>query len=105
MAPTDEASLYRWIFALMAGYLLLTYIVRRIRTGRWTDQSNKFLLTHVFDGATFAGSVTLLWGIMDDDVLKAIGSTKLFLVIAGIAGAIYSIHALGGIGDGNGDPT
>lgn len=36
----------------------------------------------------------LLYGVLDDDALKAIGSTKPFLLIAGLAGILYELHAL-----------
>ena len=73
---------------------MVTYAARWWRTGRFSAESNQFLLAHVFDSATFAGSAMLLWGIMDDEVLKAIGSTRPFLLVAGLAGLIYSVHAL-----------
>lgn len=48
----------------------------------------------VFDAGTFAISAMLLWGVIDDDVLAAIGSTKPFLLVAGFFGILYALHAL-----------
>jgi hypothetical protein len=48
----------------------------------------------VFDGVTFGTSVVLLWGILDPRILEFLGDTTLFLIVAGLAGLVYSIHAL-----------
>ncbi len=72
-------------------YLILAYLFRAIAGGRDGESS---YLTKVFDGVTAATSVSLLWGIMDPVVMVAIGETKLFLMIAGIAGLGYSTKAL-----------
>jgi hypothetical protein len=52
------------------------------------------MLTRIFDAGTFSGSIMLLLGLLNDTVLKAIGSTKPFLLIAGLAGVLYGLHAL-----------
>ena len=48
----------------------------------------------VFDAGSFAISVMLIWGVFDDNVLKALGSTKPFLLVAGFFGILYGLHAL-----------
>ena len=48
----------------------------------------------VFDSATFAASVVLLLGFVDNAVLTALGSTKPFLLVAGLAGACYGVYVL-----------
>ena len=40
---------------------------------------------------TFAWSVMLLWGIMDNAVMRLITDTKTFLIFAGLAGLIYAL--------------
>lgn len=55
---------------------------------------SRFSMSKVFDSATFAGSLILLMGIFEPTVLAAIGSTKPFLLLAGFAGIVYSLHAL-----------
>jgi hypothetical protein len=35
-----------------------------------------------------------MWGMFDETVLKALGDTKPFLIIAALAGLIYCMHAL-----------
>lgn len=91
--PIDEPGLYRWILFLMVGYLALAYIIGCARAWRITSDYKEFL-TRIFDSTTFAGSVVLLWGIIDPPILKLLGTTTLFLLIAGVAGVAYSIHAL-----------
>jgi hypothetical protein len=36
----------------------------------------------------------LLMGIVQPDLMKVIGSTKPFLLVAGLVGILYSLHAL-----------
>jgi hypothetical protein len=48
----------------------------------------------VLDAATFAMSVLVLLGVIDELVIKALGDTALFLVIAGLVGVVYSLRAL-----------
>jgi hypothetical protein len=78
----------------MIVYLLAAYGCFRVRKGMWRDPTNKFLLTRVFDSATFAGSVMLIIGIVEPAILLLIGNTKPFLIVGGIAGVVYSLHAL-----------
>lgn len=87
----------------MVLYLVLTYLIRKKRVGVFFDQANALIINHIFDATTFAGSIMLLWGIVDPVVLAAIGNTKLFLLIAGLAGVAYSLQALKYVGaNGNG---
>lgn len=79
----------------MVGYLFLAYFFRWYKTRQlFSDQSYRVLLPRIFDSATFAASVMLVLGILNDDVLRAIGSTKPFLLVAGLAGILYGIHAI-----------
>jgi uncharacterized YccA/Bax inhibitor family protein len=96
--PTDEVSLYQWILALMVAYLVIVYVACWFKTGNISNE-NRFVLTRIFDGATFSGSLVLLGGIVDDDLLKLLGDTKPFLLIAGLAGLIYSLHSIAGAAD------
>lgn len=75
-------------------YLAAAYIFHRCRKGIWGDPTNRFLLTRVFDSATFAGSIMILVGVVEPSVLRLIGNTTPFLIVGGIAGVVYSIHAL-----------
>jgi hypothetical protein len=79
----------------MAIYLALVYVFHWYREGKICFLPKDSILTRIFDSATFAGSIMLLWGIMDPTVLKALGDTKPFLIVAGVGGFIYCIHALG----------
>lgn len=92
--PVDTVGLYRWVLMILAAYLVTAYAVRYAKTKTFTNGSNRFLLSHVFDGSTMAGSVILLWGIVDPAILRIIGETTMFLMIGGVAGVVYSIHAL-----------
>lgn len=78
----------------MVVYLLAAIAIRWWCGGFKTDDPTRFVLTHVFDGVTMATSLLILWGVMDDNILKLIGNTKPFLLIAGFAGFAYAIFAL-----------
>jgi hypothetical protein len=48
----------------------------------------------VFDAVTFSCSILLLIGVViDREVLKLMGDTTWFLIVAGAFGVIYSVHA------------
>lgn len=51
-------------------------------------------ITRVFDSLTFSSSALLLLGIFQPSILTLIGSTKIFLLVAGFGGLVYGIHAL-----------
>ena len=52
------------------------------------------MLTQLFNGVTFAGSGAIIWGIMDPKVMTIVGGTTMFLLVAGLAGVLYSVREL-----------
>ena len=90
--PADEDDFYLWILCLTAGYVVLAYSVGFFR--RSSIHHGHFGPARVFDGSTFAVSFMLLMGIVQPDLMKVIGSTKPFLLVAGLVGIVYSLHAL-----------
>ncbi len=91
--PVNDNGLYRWIAVLMVTYLVVSYFARWCKF-RKISADHRLVLTRIFDSATFSGSFMLLAGVMDEDLLKLLGSTKPFLLVAGLAGIIYSLHSL-----------
>jgi len=51
-------------------------------------------INRVFDSATFSGSALVLVGLVEPSVLALLGSTKPFLLIAGVVGVIYGLHSM-----------
>lgn len=92
--PADSAGLYRWILLLLIGYMIMAYMLRYSRGEHYTDTGHEFMLTQLFNGTTFAGSSAVLWGVMDPDVMKIVGDTTMFLLLAGVAGVLYSLRQL-----------
>jgi len=90
--PADEDDFYLWILCLIVGYVILAYAISFFRKNKM-NQGN-FGPARVFDGSTFAGSFMLLMGIVQPDLMKVIGSTKPFLLVSGLVGIVYSLHAL-----------
>jgi len=52
------------------------------------------MLTLLFNGITFGGSLCVMWAVVDPAVMKIMGDTTMFLMVAGIAGLIYSVREL-----------
>jgi hypothetical protein len=52
------------------------------------------VVNRVFDSLTFSSSGLLLLGIFEPTILALIGSTKIFLLVAGVGGFLYGIHRL-----------
>lgn len=48
----------------------------------------------IFDAATFSSSLMALASIFDPKLLLILGDLKGFLIIAGLCGGFYSLHAL-----------
>lgn len=77
----------------MVGYLAVTLIVNLCRFGTLLHD-RKELIGHIFDASMFAGSALLMAGIVDKSVLILLGNTKPFLLIASLAGVLYSIKEI-----------
>jgi hypothetical protein len=75
----------------MAAYVVVAYACNYLLH---EPDHRKAHVPIIFDGVTFCTSVMLLWGIVDPKILVLLGNTKLYLVIAGIAGLLYSLGAL-----------
>jgi hypothetical protein len=95
-APASELALYAWLTILIVAYLgvAYTFCLLRCFAGARSWPTNRFFIQKLFDGVTFAGSLMLFLGIFDPVVLRLIGNTTLFLIIASLAGVGYSLHAL-----------
>jgi len=90
--PTDENEVYQWIAVITAIYLAVAYSIQYFKKGFQAQDAHQ--MTRIFDGTTFAGSIMLMLGFFYPTVLKAIGSTHAFLLVAGFGGIIYGLHAL-----------
>ena len=77
-----------WLGILVVGYIAIRGLVALWRKGEPLSQAA------ALDGATFAGSVMVGVGAFDPDVLKAIGDTTLFLIIAAVVGISYTVKEL-----------
>ena len=77
----------------MLAYVVVACLINYIRHGT-IQHPNKEIISVLFDGSLFAGSIVLLIGVVYEPVLKEIGDTKPFLLIAGAAGAVYPLVAL-----------
>jgi hypothetical protein len=92
LLPSTEEDLFLWMTVISVAYLLLGYSLQYKTKG--LGDVDRFALTRVFDAITFSGSMMLLIGMGVPRVLNAIGSTRLFLLTAGLAGFVYGVHAL-----------
>jgi hypothetical protein len=92
LLPETEEALFLWMAILCVLYLGAAYYLQYKKDKGFGDE--RFALPRVFDAITFSGSLMLLIGMAAPKVLHAIGSTKLFLLTAGLAGFVYGLHAL-----------
>jgi hypothetical protein len=72
-----------WILAIAVLYLL----AKAIRQKPVNAQA-------VLDATSFAGSIIVLLAVVDKDTLQALGDSTVFLITAGLIGAVYGIPAL-----------
>jgi hypothetical protein len=87
--PRNETEFYLWAFLLIILYVVFSSAVHLARGRRKYE-----IPALVFDAATFSGSVLLLIGVViDREVLRLMGDTTWFLIIAGVVGLIYTIQA------------
>ena len=91
----EKGDVYQRLLILMMLYYIFLF-ARRLFAQRKLFAISAFphSLGCVFDAATFASSLLLLWGIFNPTILAMIGDTKPFLLIAGVGGMVYSINAL-----------
>lgn len=75
----------------MALHLVIAYISCWRRTNGFEPERT---INRVFDSVTFSSSSLLLVGIFDPQVLILIGSTKIFLLVAGVGGFLYGLHSM-----------
>jgi hypothetical protein len=90
--PETEDDLWRWVLGLMVACLATAIAVWKVRSS--APVTDVLLAAKVFDSATFAMSLMLLIGIVQPTVLALIGNTKPFLIVAALAGLIYSGRSL-----------
>lgn len=77
----------------MAVYIGLAYAIQYLRGTKVKDH-HKVGIERVFNGVTFASSLVLLAGVVDQQLLQLIGSIKPYLLFAAAIGIVYSLVAL-----------
>ena len=94
--PATAHQLYAWNASLLAIYAVFAWILDGIYKATSKGASSAALrpADFLFNGATFSASCLIALGIYDDGVLKLIGDTTGYLILAGMAGMGYSLLAL-----------
>jgi hypothetical protein len=87
--PVTPQAVGQWLLVLSILYWICKEIIISVRGHR--SNSDFGIMA---DAGTFATSLLLVYGLWDEDVLKAIGDIKLFLVIAGLGSLRYTLKAL-----------
>jgi hypothetical protein len=75
-------------------YMGVAYWTRYARSRDWDAAGNEFMLAQLFNAVTFAGSLAIIWGVIDPAVMEIIGDATMFLLVAGLAGLLFSIREL-----------
>ncbi|CAK0749449.1 conserved membrane hypothetical protein [uncultured Gammaproteobacteria bacterium] len=92
--PKTSDELYRLYLILCISYLAASYIVWGVvRLWAGNVQTMNYV-NRIFDSITFSTSLLALAAIFDNGVFLLLGDMKPFLIIAGLCGVTYSIHAL-----------
>jgi heme/copper-type cytochrome/quinol oxidase subunit 2 len=89
--PVDETGLYRWLFIGVVAYVLVAYLICLCRFRRIPQRHVQPIAANAAAAST---SAALLWGVVDPSILALIGATTPYLIVAGITGLGYSLHAL-----------
>jgi hypothetical protein len=94
--PRTTDDLYRWTLIVVVAYVAAAYLIcfGRAALRRGGLPSGRFGTTKLYDGATFAASLLLLIAVADPAVFALIGNTKPFLIVAGLGGAVHTLHEL-----------
>jgi formate/nitrite transporter FocA (FNT family) len=92
LLPATEEGVYFWMALLAIIHIAIATIVQ-ISASDWATLERQ-ILRRIFEGVVFSTSMILLVGLMDAQVLTALGDTKPFLFVAGLAGLVYSAFAL-----------
>lgn len=92
LIPKTEDDVYIFNLFTTTIYLFVAYGIQWAKKRDFGRPDT--ILTRVFDGVTFSSSLLILAAIVSPDVLKALGNTKLYLIVAGLGGIIYSMYAL-----------
>ncbi len=77
---------------MFIAYVVLSYVVVAWRRHKTAGEIP--ILTIIFNGSTFAFSITLLWGFFDPAIMTLMGNTNYYLMFAGVAGAVYALHEI-----------
>jgi hypothetical protein len=92
LLPATEGGVYLWMAVLAIIHIVIASILQVRATD--LDTLEQQVLRRIFESVVFATSVTLLVGLMNEQVLRALGDTRPFLFVAGLAGLVYTVFAL-----------
>lgn len=89
--PHDHESLAVWTLAITIAYFVVAIF---ILTFRRRTRDFTYWMKSIFDGVLFAGSVVLLWGVFDRNILVYFSELTTFLIISGLAGSAWGLFSL-----------
>ena len=94
--PSTAKELYLWNGCLLLAYIAAAAVLDQVykRLTGFREGTGMGLAEYVFNGATFSASVIIGLAIYDEQVLRLIGDTTGYLILAGVAGLLYSLQAL-----------
>jgi len=78
---------------LLGTYICVALSINLVRF-KSIHHNDREILSHVFDGSAFAGSVLVFMGVLDPAILKLIGGAKPMLITASMGGMVWSIGVL-----------
>ncbi|NYZ16644.1 hypothetical protein HL658_29210 [Azospirillum sp. RWY-5-1] len=95
LLPKTEDELHQASLIICAVYIATAYVMWLLM---WMAKKRSHppinYIGKIFDAVTFSTSMFALASIFDKNVLVLMGNLKPFLILAGLCGGIYSLHAL-----------
>lgn len=88
--PKNEDEFYQCIFIIISLYMIASYLICFAKKQK---PNTRIMMSKTFDAGTFSSSVMILCGVFEPSIFPIIGSTKPFILFAGIVGTIYGAHA------------
>ena len=92
--PTDSDELAQFTVILSFAYTSVAYAFWGIRCAVRGAYSHIDYVAKVFGAVTFTSSTLVIASVFEKSIIPLLGDLRMFMIIAGMCGGIYSIHAL-----------
>ncbi|HYI72851.1 MAG TPA: hypothetical protein VEX87_24070 [Skermanella sp.] len=92
--PKDTDELAQFTVTACVAYILIAYLIWGIKCWKRRVSLPMDYVARIFDAVTFTSSSLAIASIFDKGIIPLLGDLRMFLIIAGLCGGAYSLHAL-----------